>query len=426
MRRGRSIRNQRGAASLFLVFLLSMVLLATLALAVDVGQRYVIQSEIQAAADANALAAATRLLGTVNSAANSTVAGVAPLDPTNSNDNRFNMRLNSLSQSTDLATSVTFDYFNQVNDAKSGTNGGQAGADARYVRVDIQVQTPTLFTRFLTTDTNPTQVRASAVAGISSPLCQVCGVDGIAVTAIDPADPENYGFFPGSYYTLYLNLSQQRPNLAACPSTVPAPLTDTLQSVAYTILNHTPVGPETETDGLLFRLGAGGMAMTSTDPAVPACITINTNEQAMPGIQGATCATARPVARNFSCGWNVRFGVDPSATVCSNIAGVSDLFPLFTGDNDLGGTAVQSYSLEYDGNARRVITVAVVDDPTNLAVLNFRQFFLQGDTTTVGLVVGRLTGAVRAQYIGSPVPVRIGTTAGSCGITRGVGKVVLF
>jgi Flp pilus assembly protein TadG len=421
-------RHQRGQAAVFLLVFLSLVSLGFLALAVDVGRMYAIQSELQAAADAAALSAATRLIGTLNSAANATVTGNAPFDTTTGRDNKFNLNTISFASAATLATSVAVDYFSYVADARTASNGGQAGPDARYARVDIEVETPAFLTRFLSPNQQQRpRVRASAIAGVGPPLCTVCGMDGIAVAALDTADEQNYGFFPGESYTLYLNLGQQRPNLAACPSQAPAPLAGTLQSVEYSILNHTPVGTVTDADGLLFRLGAGGLSPLSDIENVPACVTIGATETLMPDIQGTTCADQRPVARNLACGLNTRFGADTTGTACDNIAGIDDLRLAFAADTDVGAPAeaAQLYASEYDGNTRRVITVAIVDATANLTVLNFRQFLLQNDVTTPGVAVNNFRGPLRAQYIGAPVPVRLGTAAGACGVARGVGKVVL-
>lgn len=420
-------RKERGQAGIFVLLMLVFVLLGFLGLALDVGRFQVIQAELQVAADAAALAAATRLIGTANSAANAGLTGQAPFDVTNGNDNRFNLHTTSIVGSTDLVTTVTFDYFATLDSALAGTGGAQAGFDAKYVRVDITAESPGIFTRFLTQRAERPTVRSFAVAGISAPVCRACGIDGVAVTALDTTDEQDYGFVPGEYYTLYLNVGQQRPNLAACPSQIPAPLPDTLQAAEYTILNHVPVGPETDTDGLLFRLGAGGLAPAGTEE-LPGCITIGSSETAMTGIQGATCGTAQPVARNLACGLNTRFGVDPSGNACNNITNVAELATLFSQDADIGGsdTTPQNYQLDYDGNARRVITAPIVDSSSSLTVLNLRQFLVQNDASLAGINVNAFTGAMRAQYIGAPVPIRLGTIGGACGVTRGVGKVVLF
>jgi hypothetical protein len=130
------------------------------------------------------------------------------------------------------------------------------------------------------------------------------------------------------------------------------------------------------------------------------------------------------------CGVNVRFGVDPTTNACSTIPSVATLAPVYPPDFDTDpGETLQDYQTIYSGNARRVITAAVVDASSTLNVLNFRQFLIAADSTTGGVTVtgtAATRGEMPAQYIGTPVPVRLGTTAGACGITTGVGRLVLY
>jgi hypothetical protein len=82
--------------------------------------------------------------------------------------------------------------------------------------------------------------------------------------------------------------------------------------------------------------------------------------------------------------------------------------------------------MEYDGNLRRVLTMAVVDAADTLTVLNFRQFLIEpADAVTGGLDPSLTTGAFRAQYIGAPVPLRSGAIGGACSVSSGVGRIVL-
>ncbi len=425
----------RGQASIWVLLLISTVILGTMAMAVDLGRMYTIQGELQTVADSASLAAATRLIGTSNSSTNAMVTGFAPLDTSTGNDNRFNLHQNTIAGSTDLAVSFTIDYFNALVDARALSNGGQGGPMARYARVDVTTEAPVLFLRFVAPgQTSKPQVLATSIAGIGSPLCTVSGSDDIAVTALDPTDTNDNGFIPGNYYTLYLTLTQQSPNLAACRRAVPALLTDTIAVAEYTILNHTPSGPDSDDDGVLFRLGATGVnPQGSIDGTTTGTVTIGTTEGAMPGIAGATCAAAT-AARDYTCGLNTRFGIDPATNACANIANSDTLALAFPADLDPGtvdGT-LQDYQNDYLGNARRVVTVAIVDSSSTLTVLNFRQFLIEPSPGTSGVTIpnagtaASFRGAVRAQYIGNPVPVRLGTTAGFCGVTKGVGKLVLF
>lgn len=420
-------RGERGAAGIYVLLLLAFVLFAFMVMAFDLGRLYLVQGELQTAADAAALAAAASLVGTANSATRASGQVVTTFDSTTGNDNRFNLRLNQIGVSGgDLTSEVLVDYFATLIDAQANVNGGQTGAQARYARVQVNAEAPVVFARFLSMDRATKQlVSAAAIAGISSPMCTACGIDPIAVTALDTTDEAEYGFLIGEYYTLYLNPTQQRPNLAACRSQIPGALEGTAAVVEYTVLAHYAGGPDTGLDGELYRMGAAGMATTpGLDP--PGCVSIGFNETAKPDLQGATCGAANQVGRDFICGLNTRFGIDPTTNACNNIEGASDLALIYKPDGDLGGGGVlQNYSEEYDGNSRRVLTAAMVDAGDALTVLNFRQFLIEPAATVEGLDLSGFTGAFRAQYIGRPVPLRSGTLGGSCTVAAGVGRVVL-
>lgn len=437
--------HQRGAASIYVLLLLVFVIFSFLVMAVDVGRLYLVQAELQTAAEAGALAAATRLWGTASSDVHAGDQVTTAFDTTTGNENRFNLRISQLGvPGTDLVTEILVDYFSTLADAQVNTNGGQSGADAKYARVEVRAETPVLFTRFLSPDREPRQrVAAAAVAGLSSPVCTACGIEALAVVPPDTTDEENYGFAPGEYYTLYLTPSQQRPNLPACPSPPPPPPmegTSDAVVVEYILLNHIAAGPETDLDGELFRLAAGAMANTADlDP--PGSISIGSEELAKPDLQGATCPEANSVGRDFLCGLNTRFGVDPAENACASIEGASDLAALYPADSDVGtadadsetADTLQNYAVDYDGNLRRVLTVTVVDAADTLSVLNFRQFLIENSPTVPGvnplnpnpLNPGSFTGAFRAQYIGRPVPLRCGGVGGSCSVAFGVGRTVL-
>lgn len=418
---------ERGSAGIYVLLLTSFVFFSFMVMAFDLGRLYVVRSELQTAADAAALAAATRLVGTANSTIHGGEQVTAVFDSTTGNDNRFNLRLNQIGVASDLQSELFVDYFSTLLDAQSNVNGGQSGPDARFVRVQVNAEAPTLFTRFLSsTNTNRQLVAAAAIAGISAPICVACGIDALAVAALDTADEVNYGFAPGEYYTLYLTASQQRPNLPACQSQVPQPLDGTAGVVEYIVLNHLGTGPDTGLDGELFRLAAGGLATTpGLDP--PGCVTIGAAEAPKPDLQGVTCADSNAVGRDIVCGLNTRFGIDPTTTVCANIEAVSDLALLYRPDVDPGPAdgSPQNYPLEYDGNLRRVLTVAIVDAADSLGVLNFRQFLLQNAPDVAGLDPQPVTGAFRAQYIGQPAPLRAGVIGGACQVTAGIGRIVL-
>jgi hypothetical protein len=424
-------RRLRGATTVYFL-LFTLMLFGFLVMATDFGRLYLIQGELQTAADAAALAAAMRLIGTTNAALHASDQVTASFDPTTGNDNRFNLRMNQ------IAVPAGVDYFSTLLDAMGNVNGGQSGGldwssgvYPKYVRVQISAQAPVLFVPLLNRGIGslPT-IAASAVAGISAPVCTACGIDGLAV--VDPSegtDPLNYGFVPGAFYTLYLTTSQQTPNAPATP----APLAGTEAAVPYAILNHVPSGPsDLDLDGSLFELGAGGIS-SSSGLTPPASISIDSVESGYPDLPGNTSPGAT-VGQDILCGLNVRFGVDPSENICATINGgeFAALSPLFSSDSDLGGETyaagigLQDYATEYDGNLRRILTLAVVDSIDSLNVLNFRQFLIEmSATTTQGLNPALASGAFRVQYIGAPVPLRCGGIGGLCSVSLGAGRAVL-
>lgn len=143
------------------------------------------------------------------------------------------------------------------------------------------------------------------------------------------------------------------------------------------------------------------------------------------------------VGQDVLCGLNARFAVDPSGNNCGNLAGgqFTSLAPLYGSDADVGagtyaaGDGLQDYAAEYDGNLRRILTVAIVDAVDSLGVLNFRQFLIEMSPVTPavsqGLNTTLVTGAFRAQYIGALVPLRCGSAGGFCQVSAGLGRTVL-
>ena len=428
-------RRERGATTIYLM-LFTVLFVGFLVMATDVGRFYLIQGELQTAADAAAMAAATRLIGTTNGRDQADGQLTASFDSTTGNDNRFNLRMNQICSGcgSELVTTTEQDYFSILSDAQSNANGGQTGGIEwtsglypKYVRVQITAEAPALFAPLLIGAASRPVIAANAIAGISGPICSACGIEGLAVADLSAGeDSTHYGFTPGGFYTLFLVRTQRTAGAAT-----PAPLLGTTASVPYVVLNHIPGGPaELDVDGTLFEFGANGLS-TAAGLSIPGTITIDTTEIAYV-VQGTNTA-----GQDVLCGLNVRFDVDPSQNNCAAAGGgqFPSLAPFFTADTDLGaltytaGAGLQDYATEYDGNLRRILTVAIVDAADSLAVLNFRQFLIEmsplSPTVSQGLNTALVTGAFRAQYIGAPVPVRCGGVGGLCRVSPGLGRTVL-
>jgi Flp pilus assembly protein TadG len=413
-------RSDRGAATVYFL-LLTIVVLGLLVFATDVGRLYLIQGELQTAADAAALAAATRLQGTASATGHAANQITASFDSTNGNDNRFNLRLNQIGASGSLATTTQVDYFSTLEDAIANVNSGQTGAIdwatglyPKYVRVQITAQAPVAFAPSLTRTAGFPSITVSAIAGLSTAICTACGIEGLAIVdqSGDTDDPVNYGLMPGAFYTLSLTTSN--PFLGSLPNTV--------GTVQYVILNHTPSGAAgLDSDSSFFELGAAAISNTpGLDP--PGAVSVGSVEVINPDYAPANINT---IGRDILCGMNVRFAV--AETACDPFA---DLAAQFTADSDAAGdrdadTGLQDYAVGYDGNARRILTLPVVDAPDTLNVLNFRQFLVEPAATTQGVDVSASNGAFRAQYLGMPVPMRCGGVGGFCNNAAGPGRSVL-
>ncbi len=419
-----------------------MVALGLMVMAVDLGRFYVIQGELQTAADAAALAAATRLVGTMSSTDQAETEWHASFDDATQNDNRFNLRLSQVLSSANLLVETAASYFPSLADAIGNTGGGQTGGVdwgslmyPKFARVQISAQAPVLFAPFLNRSPGslPT-ITVSAIAGLSAPLCAASGIDDFAI--VDPsmgADADHFGLVPGDYYTLSLSSSQ-------------AALDSTDSTIAYAILDHFPNGVQDTSllDDLLFELGAmsistsGGLDPTGT-------ITIGNIEVAYgsPNNVATTVlqSTTNTAGQDILCGLNWRFGIDPSANDACNTGNsvnfsslASSLLPAAV-DTDIGAVAsgsggLQDFAMDYcqDGvcNFRRILTIPVVDAADTLTVLNFRQFLLEPSSTVAqGVDPTTANGSFRVQYLGAPVPVRSGALGGSCGVSIGIGRVVL-
>src|SRR2546425_431028 len=130
------MRAPRGQATVWVLLLLSTAILGGAAMAVDLGRMYTIQTEIHTVAESAAMAAATRLIGTVNSTTNADQTARSLLFDSSGHDNCFNLRQNMVLGSGDLAVSITQDYFTLRDGALLNSGGGQAASMAHYVRVD--------------------------------------------------------------------------------------------------------------------------------------------------------------------------------------------------------------------------------------------------------------------------------------------------
>ena len=120
--------EQRGVSTIYFL-LFTFAIVGLLVMATDFGRFYLIQAELQTAADAAALASATKLTGTASASERAADQVTASFDTTTGNDNRFNLRMNQIGTSggSSLITTTQFEYFSTLADAQGNVNGGQTG-----------------------------------------------------------------------------------------------------------------------------------------------------------------------------------------------------------------------------------------------------------------------------------------------------------
>jgi len=405
-----------------MLVILVPVLFGLIGFAVDLGMLYVAKGELKAAANSMALAAAQRLIGTDAATGAAGTAALLTVENASGFGNKYNFNGRAIGQTTGNTTSIVSDpaFFSTAADAiaSDATAAGSAGGStARHVRMTITGQMPLVFWSFLpiVTDRNIT-VLASAVAGISAPLCTACGIEPFAVAAIDQSDTTDLGFVIGTKYT-FVYLCNGAPT--------PTGLAGAGPSINYVLLNRLDPNATLFADenSQAFRDGAGGLP--GNPSSAQACFTITNPEVIWTNAAPQRCAANQVASLVTSalCGLDTRFE-STTPGVCQGIADVDTMATIFQPDSDVDDHDVYA---DYTGTGRRIITVPVVDTVTasnSMTVLGFRQFLLVpalgGNNLTASDPFGRFVG----MYIGSVAPVKQGRFDG-CQQTAGPGKVVL-
>lgn len=401
---------------------LTPVILVFMAFAVDMGRLYLIQGELQTAADAMALAGASRLIGTEVSTTDAADSARQAIATTGGRGNRYDFGGITIGESTGFLTSVAEDpEFFDTAAAAVGEDEGAAGAPttgagARYARFTIRADAPLLFFGLLSVAfERKTQIAVRSTAGRSAPLCTACGIAPIAVAALSTDDTTDYGFALGTRYTL---------GYQCTGNPVPGALAGSTQRVPYLLIDrlNTEAAFFSDESTQLYRAGSAGLPGTSV--AARSCISINAAENlwATATTQGCNTNNVAASVRNFVCGISSRFDPTPPAA-CESIVDVATVSTSYPPDTDR--TELDDYTA-YTGNGRRIITVAIVDAllTEGMTVLAFRQFFLEPDTGGETLNAADQNARFAAIYIGSVAPVPQGRFDG-CSITAGPGKVVL-
>jgi len=383
--------------------------------AVDLGRLYLVRGELKTAANAMSLAAAQRLIGTDASSESATASAQLA-------SNRYDFGGVTVGEGSGLLASPApeptyYDTASAATEEGDGGGGQASGSTARYVRMDITAEAPLIFWSFLSLgQSRKTSIAARAVAGMSAPLCTACGIEPIAVAALDAGDTTDFGFTRNTRYTFGFYCTGNPP---------PAGLGGAPQRLQYLLLDrfNTEATLFPDESSQMFRIGASGLPSDSNP--VRACFTVNAVEPQWANAAPLACNTNRvpELVTNFACGIATRFDVQIQ-TGCDNIPEVSAMASAYTADTDV--TNLDDYAA-YTGNLRRIITVPIVEmlvPGGSTTVLGFRQFLIQPNVNDVTTSPTDMNGRFVVSYIGSVVPVRQGSFGG-CTQTAGPGKVVL-
>jgi len=417
--------------SIQLLVILVPVIFGLMGFAIDLGRLYLIRGELNQAANAMALAAAAQLAGQTASASDN-MTNAANLALNETNGNRYNF-------GGTVIPSGAVTCFSTLADAQTNNQGATtdcATAPPLYVQATISVPAPLLFWSLLPGgETRSTTVASYAVAGMSAPLCTGCGVTPFAIQALDStgADQTDWGFVPGSLYTLYYS----------CGGTAPAAVGG-VAAVPYVILNR--VDPNGDESDQMFRQGAQGLTGSTvstpnactSNPATPiSCVNIGDIESIPANAVPAACTAAAPPidVTNALCGLYMRLDASPPGACQTNITDYGTFSPLYAQDSDI---TYLTDPTAYAGNGRRIITVPLVNGlPTDtscaagMTVVAFRQFLVEPNADGSPFSPLDQNGRFVAMYIGSVSPVAQGwfdtRYAPACRnwLTSGPGKVVL-
>ncbi|HEV2448010.1 MAG TPA: pilus assembly protein TadG-related protein, partial [Candidatus Sulfopaludibacter sp.] len=399
--------------SLQLLVVMVPVLFAMMGFALDLGRMYLIRGELNQAANAMALAAASQLLGTDASTGNATTAAQLSLDNTNGTANLYNFGSLPIGQTSGNLTSTVNPpaFFATVADATAAgaaISGNQAdGTTARQVLINLNADAPLVFFALLPGgESGKTSIAAQAVAGISAPVCVACGIEPFAVGALNSSDPQDFGFVNGALYTLYFNCQGNPPPLSLAPGSAVAP---------YVIINRLDANNTAADESQqLYRDGAGGLLPSSapnpTGSVVPmGCVSVGDSSESLwpSAIPGLCTSTAGGSVADALCGLQSRLdNTDPFAVCANFVADFGALAAAYTPDTDQVMQQADPYSA-YLGNGRRILTLPVVDTLTltatgTMTVLGFRQFFLERNADGTANSPTDSNGRFVAMYIGSP------------------------
>jgi len=424
--------------SLQMLVLLVPVMFGMMGFAIDLGRLYLIRGELTQAAQTMAIAAASKLNGTEQGLADATAASQATLDDSTGHGSKYNFGSLLIGQSTGMLNSLVSDpiYFATAAgaigaDSSSSDTGGADGTTAKYVRINLTADAPLVFWGLLTLgQSRITPIAATAVAGVSAPLCTACGIEPYAIAALSADDTVDFGFSTGVVYTF---------GFQCTGGIAPAALPGATQRIPYLIVDRYNDASSLDETQQLYRIGAqgllpaapGGGVSTATPSTTFACMMATGTEIAWASAQPPACGsptvpTQVPASvTNAACGLFNRFDTAVFAGCEARITDIDTISTAYQPDTDL--TEIADYTT-YVGNSRRIITVPVVDTLSPggpMTILGFRQFLLNPNQGDVNITPTDQDARFNALYIGNVRPLKQGSMSGGCALTSGPGKVVL-
>jgi hypothetical protein len=414
---------------LWLAVIMVPVLLGLAGFALDLGMLYSAKGELKTAANAMAIAAAQNLVGTDAATSNAQAAAMVTVETTVGPGNKYNFQGLAVGQSTGSLNSTISDpaYYSDAADAIASTvpSGAEvASAQAKYARYTVTGETPLIFWGLLpVAATRKLAITATAVAGISAPLCLACGIQPFAIAAPNQSDTIDFGFVQGTIYSFAYSCTVIPPSPGNPGAPPPPILGGAASTLSYVLINRldltNTVFPDETSQA--YQDGAGGMPGNTN--TAQACFRVNNVEAIWADAPINRCGVpATLVLTSAICGLDSRFEAS-SPTACSNVVAIDTLSTVYPQDTD-----VNSYTTytDYTGNGRRIVTIPVVDalSATAMTVLGFRQFLLEPNSGTSDITTGDVYGRFLGMYIGSVAPVPQGRFDG-CSIAAGPGKVVL-
>jgi Flp pilus assembly protein TadG len=426
--------NQRGSVAIWLAVILVPVILGMLGFALDLGMLYSAKGELKTAANAMALATAQNLIGTDAAQTQAQAAGLLTVQNSAVPGNKYNFQGLPIGVTTGTLVSTIADpaYYADAADAiASGTATGgatsqAASADSKYVRISISGETPLVFWGLLPiVNSRKLAVQATAVAGVSAPLCLACGIEPFAVAAVDQTDTTDFGFTDNTIYSFtYSCIVSTGGGPGVPPAPAPPLLGGASVELFYVLLNrlnpNNTVFPDETSQA--YQDVAGGLP--SNTNTAEACFMVNNTESIWVDATVNRCGvTVTSVVTAALCGLDARFeSTQPGS--CSTVVNIDTLDTIYPPDNDVNTYAVYT---DYAGNGRRIITIPIVDsiaNTTSMTVLGYRQFLLLPNSGDTDLVAGDTAGRFLGMYIGSVAPISAGRFDG-CTQAAGPGKVVL-